>query len=619
MLLNILSPTVDRLNNLVMGLGHLLEVVVPGISEAEDVEGSSCMPNLNASFVVGLKHVYPKGLQFLEHLGIRHCPQLLQVFNMEKVERQVALLSNLKILELCSLPKLESLWELKPSHQIHIDNCNKLKTIFLPCLAQSMLYIEKLFIFQCDGLEKVIDFAQENEIWENDCPLYCWPKLKILRREFCPNLEYVCANTSTQWLQSLESLYISYCPQLVQVFNMEQNEYRQDIVLPGFGSQNYCCPKLKTLRIMDCQLLQYVFTNTLSQGFPLLESVYIENCPQLLQVFSPTEERDVIDDHILLNVPFLQNLSVSNCPQFSCFIVQAHLMEELVLSNVGNIRQLCNTDFPVLNEDCIVVGNHEVFQVQSSYSFSSIKKLYFTNLFGVRIIWNDFAQVVTLENLTTLKLSDCKRLRYIFSPTMARSLSQLVDLCIERCDEIERLILAKDQVSSSSSNGDIGLQPISFPNLTKVIVTNCENLKSLFPFGFVSILPKLARLIVKRNSKLEQVFKLEDEVEVAAEQEIKFDELNWLSLEELPSLIHFCPKGYEFVLSALRDLKVRHCPKLTTDFFIDSKQFVHCKTKSTTTHYMKDMGDFRAAFKAMLHKVPVGGGQCCLDVFSLSV
>ncbi|MBA0845348.1 hypothetical protein Goarm_022588, partial [Gossypium armourianum] len=290
---------------------------------------------------------------------------------------------------------------------------------------------------------------------------------------------------------------------------------------------NYCCPKLKTLRIVDCQLLQYVFTNTLSQGFPLLESVYIENCPQLLQVFSPTEERDVIGDHMLLNVPFLQNLSVSNCPQFSCFIVQAHLMEELVLSNVGNIRQLCNTDFPVLNEDCIVVGNHEVFQVQ----------------------------IVTLENLTTLKLSDCKRLRYIFSPTMARSLSQLVDLCIEWCDEIERLILAKDQVSSSSSNGDIGLQPISFPNLTKIIVSNCENLKSLFPFGFVPILPKLERLIVKRNSKLEQVFKLEDGVEVAAEQEINFDELEWLSLEELPSLIHFCPKGYEFVLSALRDLK----------------------------------------------------------------
>ncbi|MFQ6641839.1 hypothetical protein Gotur_015959 [Gossypium turneri] len=49
----------------------------------------------------------------------------------------------------------------------------------------------------------------------------------------------------------------------------------------------------------------------------------------------------------------------------------------------------------------------------------------------MRIIWNDFAQVVTLENLTTLKLRDCKKLRCILSPTTAHSLSHLVNLFIE--------------------------------------------------------------------------------------------------------------------------------------------------------------------------------------------
>ncbi|PPD89277.1 hypothetical protein GOBAR_DD13799 [Gossypium barbadense] len=83
---------------------------------------------------------------------------------------------------------------------------------------------------------------------------------------------------------------------------MEQNENGQDIVLPGFRSQNYYWPKLKTLRIMDC-------------------------------------------------------------PIFSCFIVQARLLEGLVISNVGIIWK---TYVPVLNEDCIVVENHEeVFQVQA--------------------------------------------------------------------------------------------------------------------------------------------------------------------------------------------------------------------------------------------------------------
>ncbi|TYH74857.1 hypothetical protein ES332_D05G432500v1 [Gossypium tomentosum] len=509
--------------------------------------------------VSGQKNIVPSigkmGVNELTSLELESCKDMEFLTDITRDQgptvafsNLMPLLSNLTILELYSLPKLESIWKLEPSHHataslarlkvVKIGDCDKLKTIFSPCLALSMLHLEELDVTWCHGLEQVIGFVQEEEIIENDSPLCCWPKLRILRIEFCPNLKYVCANTWTQGLQSLESVYIRDCSQLIQVFNMEQNKHGHDIVLPELGSQN---------------------------------------CPQLLQVFSSTKERDVIGDHILLNVPFLQDLVVSNCPQISCFIVQAQLIEifrlyfrgldlknisfkkskihELVLSNVGNSHQLCNTDVPVLNEGCIVVGNHEEH-----------KKLKLRNLLELRVIWNDFAQVVTLENLTTLTLSDCKKLRYIFSPMMARSLSHLVDLFIVGCKEIERLILAKDQVSSSSSNGDTSLQPMSFPNLTRIVVTNCKKLNSLFPFGFVPVLPKLKILIVKRNSKLEQ--------------EMKFDKLKRLSLEELPGLIHFCPKGYHSVFPAMIELKVRDCPKFTTGFFIDSQEFIHCKTKA---------------------------------------
>ncbi|TYG71951.1 hypothetical protein ES288_D05G440600v1, partial [Gossypium darwinii] len=462
--------------------------------------------------VSGQKNIVPSigkmGVNELTSLELESCKDMEFLTDITRDQgptvafsNLMPLLSNLTILELYSLPKLESIWKLEPSHHataslarlkvVKIGDCDKLKTIFSPCLALSMLHLEELDVTWCHGLEQVIGFVQEEEIIEvgipilsnfNDSPLCCWPKLRILRIEFCPNLKYVCANTWTQGLQSLESVYIRDCSQLIQVFNMEQNKHGHDIVLPELGSQNHCWTKLKTLRIVDCQRLKYVFANTLSQGFPLLESVYLENCPQLLQVFSSTKERDVIGDHILLNVPFLQDLVVSNCPQISCFIVQAQLIE------IFRLR--------------VLVLKH--------------KKLKLRNLLELRVIWNDFAQVVTLENLTTLTLSDCKKLRYIFSPMMARSLSHLVDLFIVGCKEIERLILAKDQVSSSSSNGDTSLQPMSFPNLTRIVVTNCKKLNSLFPFGFVPVLPKLKILIVKRNSKLEQVFELEEKVEVVA-------------------------------------------------------------------------------------------------------
>ncbi|KAG8492599.1 hypothetical protein CXB51_010045 [Gossypium anomalum] len=539
-----------------------------------------------------LIHFGPKGYHFvlstLEDLEVRDCLKLTASFSIDSQEfvhcETKESMANLISLQLGSFPELSCIWNgsnhcinLHYLEIIKITGCGKLTYLFSEFTARTLEHLKLLYIRNCFSLEHLIEEVEKvDEIdvsnMKNHYPLF-WPKLETVDIRKCKNLKYLCSSTLAQGLPNLESIKIEDCPRLIQVFNMEKNK-------DGFGLENHCWPALRTLRIVNCQILEYVFTNTLSRGFLLLESVYLKNCPQL-KVFSPTEERDVIGDHILLNVSCLRDLSVSNCPQFSCFIVQAQLMEVLVLNNMGNSRQLLNVDLPVLNEDCIVVGNQEeVFQVQDGCSFSSIKKLYLRNLFEVQILWKDVGQVVTLENLTTLKLSDCKKLRYIFSPTMARSLSDLVDLFIEGCEEIEQLILAKDQVSSSSSNGDIGLQPISFPNLTKITITKCENLKSLFPFGSVPVLPKLESLIVKRNFKLEQVFKLENEVEVEAEEEMKFDKLEWLTLEELPSLIHFCPKGCHFVLPALIELKVSDCPKLTTGFFIDSQEFMHCKTKT---------------------------------------
>ncbi|XP_017604345.2 disease resistance protein At4g27190-like [Gossypium arboreum] len=432
--------------------------------------------------VSGLKNIVPsigkKVLNELTSLELDFCYDIEFLTDITRDQWSTVAFSNLVKLTIRRMVSLKGLcYGLSPSHRaiasfkrlkvVTIGSCPKLKTIFSPCVAQSMLCIEELYIKYCDGVE------------QNDSRLYCCPKLRILEIGYCNSLKYVCANTSTQGLQSLESVTISDCPQLMQIFKMEQNENGEDVV-------------------------------------------------------------------------------------------------ELILGNVGIIWK---TDVPVLNEDCLVVGNHEnVFQVQGGYSFSRIKNLYLRNLFEVRILWNDFTQVVTLENLTTLRLGDCKKLRYIFSPTTTRSLSHLVYLFIEGCEEIDRLILANDQVSSSSSS-NASLQPISFPNLTDITVTNCGNLKSLFPFGSVPVLPKLESLIVKRNSKLEHVFELEDAVEVTAGEEMKFDKLGKLSLEELSSLIHFSLKGYHFVLPALIELNVRDCPMLTTGFSIDSQKFMHCETR----------------------------------------
>ncbi|KAL4319709.1 hypothetical protein GQ457_18G000320 [Hibiscus cannabinus] len=356
-------------------------------------------------------------------------------------EEEPQLFSNLIFLNLKSLPQLESIWELQPSCHViasfrnlkvvTIENCHKLKVIFSPCIAQSMVHLQQLCVFSCEGLEQVIGFSQEEE-----------------------NIE----------------LWVEYCPRLT-----------------GFA-------------------------------------------------------------------------------------VQSQVMEELYLDDVGKRCQLCRTD---VNQDCILVGNHEeVFWVQGGDSFSSIKQVHLRNLSEVQIIWKDLAGFVTLDNLTSLKLYVCEKLKYIFSPWTARSLSRLANLYIMGCEESEGIILGMDQISSSS-NVDTALQPISFPSLTQIEVTFCNNLRGLFPLGSATSLQQLKCLKVENNMKLEQVF----EVEEVTTKDIEFDKLEFLKLEDLPCLIGFSSKGYHSVFPGLNNLEATRCPKMTTTFSIDSKQIVHSKTE----------------------------------------
>ncbi|XP_052883614.1 protein SUPPRESSOR OF npr1-1, CONSTITUTIVE 1-like [Gossypium arboreum] len=202
---------------------------------------------LKLNNVSGLKNIVPsigkKALNELTSLELNSCKDMEFLTDLTGDQGSTVAFSNLVKLTIQSMLSLKGLcYGLSPSHPaiasftrltvVTIASCPRLKTIFSPCLAQSMLCIEELFICNCNGLEQVIGFAQEEEITKNGSRLCCYPKLRILKIDDCRSLKYVCSSTSTQGLQSLESVKISNCPQLMQIFKMEQNENGQGVVVP---------------------------------------------------------------------------------------------------------------------------------------------------------------------------------------------------------------------------------------------------------------------------------------------------------------------------------------------------------------------------------------------------
>ncbi|XP_017979661.1 PREDICTED: probable disease resistance protein At4g27220 [Theobroma cacao] len=545
-------------------------------------------------------NVDQRGLKELTSLELVYCENLECLFDTTREQSPTTAFSNLRSLELTSLPALENIWK-EPTHHVRLQSlkevtihgCDKLKSIFSPCLAQSLLHLETLNISECEKLKQVFAFDKEmvdlevpliSPFFENQVQplsnltyleLTSLPTLKSLWKEpthhvslqslkevivyGCDKLKSIFSPCLAQSLLHLEKCEISECEKLKQVFAFDKEMTELEV--------NQAVP-LSNLRRLKLRLL------------PALESIWKgpAHCAiglPCLQDFQLVNLINLSSENFLISSPSLEKLKVCNCPKLRNFTIQKEVneqiqLEELYLSELVNSFQLrisanCNQEY-------IAVGSHEeVFQVHGR-----IKELHLEDLSEEQIIWKDVAQVVTLENLTILEVIDCKRLRYIFSPTIARSLSRLVNLEIQNCDELDQII-AEDQVCSSS---DDDLQPISFPNLTIISVKYCKKLKHLFPLGSARCLPKLEELKVEGNSKLEQVFELEDEAEATTEKEIKFDQLRELSLKELPSLVDFCPRGYHFVLSALHYFSVKGCPKMTTGFFIDSKTYVHAKTET---------------------------------------
>ncbi|MBA0672360.1 hypothetical protein Goklo_025172, partial [Gossypium klotzschianum] len=239
-------------------------------------------------------------------------------------------------------------------------------------------------------------------------------------------------------------------------------------------------------------------------------------------------------------------------------------------------KQISNVTVPEWRGGTSISNFEELFEYPR-YNLSSLEILTLSELTELRVIWSGPIHVEHFQNLTQLTVSFCRRLRYIFSLTIARNLLQLCKLHIDYCKELEQII-EKDQTPSQHH-----LQPICFPNLSWIQISDCENLKSLFPITLAhGGLPNLHHLYLTGVSKLEQLFE-GDESNVSKDEEkvMHLPRLTYLQLRHLPNLVSFSPVGYHFVFPFLTDLHIKGCPNITTRFSVDSEKVLHAKTQAS--------------------------------------
>ncbi|XP_030928346.1 disease resistance protein At4g27190-like isoform X1 [Quercus lobata] len=468
--------------------------------------------------------------------------------------------------------------------------------------------VEYLLIDSC-GMEYLIDIAGGNHavmfsnlvklslqnlsclrtICQGPTHQLTFSNLIVLDLNYCRLLTELLSPVVAQSLGKLENLKLSNCDALKQIISKE------DRTLLHSQNQHICLPKLRILEIVGCNQLEYIFPMTVARGFPQLETLRMSKLPQLKQVIGHEDEGEVVDgnDVILSKLrwliledlpnfgtlyrgtcssmwPSLEVLKVVNCPEMkSSFAADLEanmqaLGKKLKVLHVEG--RLCDIALLLLTQGLL---NLEDLGINNCEELEELFKP------AGFLSQGNYQDELLLSRLT---VSRCKRLRKLFTLTIAQSLQKLRFLNIDSCDELEHLITQDDQILPEAH-----LQHTFFPRLVDVSVNECNKMTCLFPVTIADGLLRLRRVEVKGASQFVEVFAQKDERDGQIRKDVLLPKLKYLTFTRLPRLVNLCPRNYHFTLPSLcrLDLDVLTCPDITDRFTSALDDVVHVNGESS--------------------------------------
>ncbi|KAF7833697.1 putative P-loop containing nucleoside triphosphate hydrolase, leucine-rich repeat domain, L [Senna tora] len=358
-------------------------------------------------------------------------------------------------------------------------------------------------------------------------------------------------------------------------------------------------PKLTTLTVWKCRLLESVFPATFSEGLKQLKYMEIAEAPELKYVFTHYHQKDHSShqkqNKIYINLPALEHLCLRNLPNILSFcssnyyptwpFLQKFIVDEcpkLSFMSISEVDRKTTEESTMMtthgrqsrDEDrtleemqtlkTIYVNKSKIegiFQIKRLsinrlQVISSLQSMTLHHLPELRYICISQKQLMSLQSLVFLDVSHCRRLKVIFTVSVLKDLPQLKYLSIRNCEQLEHIIEDDDDQTSSNHHSP----QVLLPNLTTIDVQRCRNLQCLFSISTFLDLPRLEYLSIVDSPRLHEVFGCKRSETLDGKDGFMLPSLNFLRLVQLPSLINIC---HCFQFQTKRDCQVfvRGCPK----------------------------------------------------------
>ncbi|XVF77804.1 hypothetical protein PTKIN_Ptkin14bG0075900 [Pterospermum kingtungense] len=591
----------------------------------------------------GLWHGSPpiRFLQKLKDVYVADCAVLKVVFPIDgylaKEEiSQTQLFSNLTSLDLWSLPKLESIWKLQPTHQCHhaslrslkvvtIRYCHKLKYVFSTCLSQSLSHLQQLKISSCYALEQVFDFPQEmvdlqeeNEvqpisnltsldlrdlpklrlIWKGPSThlVISLQRLKIMTINGCRKLASLFPAPLAQSLVHLEVLQIRLCRSLNVIIEEAENE---DEIVSSCRYHRPLLPNLTSLDLSSLLKLESIWKLQPTHQYhhatlQSLKVVKIQHCNALKSIFLACLSPCLLH---------LQQLTVSDCdelehvfdfPQETGELKPTHQYHASLQSLKNVTIQRCNKLKSIFST-CVPQSLLHLQQLEI-FDCDRLAQVFD---FPQEMDELEENQVCLLSDLTSLKLVRLPQLKGIWKGpiTYLVNLYSLKTMIIYMCKSLQYLfptalvqslvhlevlhlrncnslkyLIVEEAKNEDEIVSNIDGYTLCWPKLKTLRIWKCKSLKYVFPITLAQGLPNLESVEIIDCSRLKHVFNLANQHGGSRQQDILLQRLQILQLENLENLSSFCLENFAMSLTSLKEFKIGNCPRLSIEQVLKTLQ-----------------------------------------------
>ncbi|XP_057743622.1 uncharacterized protein LOC130961659 [Arachis stenosperma] len=454
-----------------------------------------------------IPHNMARRLSSLCCLRVTNCASIKVIFEEanDDDKRQDAM-HNIKLqdIHLEALPKLESVfkWEKEVKwsdlklQKIWVHHCGRLENIFSVSVVKnvkiSLESLESLVVSDCSQLREIVgNKGEDDAVIDKNGPVKFI--LSKLRKIVCKGEDAV--------INSSSPIQFEF-PKLTTVKFFGLSKFKS---FYSPGSYELSCPTLKDLSIKSCDLLE-LFEETSSHAeimnvlFPensktreeegerevkvkvkvkevinnKLKSMHIESRHLLGSSMDYDYRRDSLEE--------LQLSGLTDSDIIYCFLHSNPNLKSLCLNDCffrelkpGGTRRPAIGVVPKLKSLTLTNTFLPKICFEQDAVLQKIESLVINNCFKLHTI---APSSVSLAHLTILEVVDCKDLKYVMSPSTAKSLGQLKTMKVINCEYLKEIVLEKTQEGQEEKE-NVGTEvPIIFKQLTTLELVSLESLNS---------------------------------------------------------------------------------------------------------------------------------------------